>query len=51
MAWKKRMLRNAHRRQHKRAPRREIGRSPNWVIQERREQRRTGEETEDSGEG
>jgi hypothetical protein len=43
---KKRSLRNAWRRQHKRAPRREIGRTPNWVIQERRERRRLDEESE-----
>lgn len=42
--WQKRMLRNEHRKDPKRAPRREIGRTPNWVIQELRERRRTDEE-------
>jgi hypothetical protein len=38
---KKQQLRNEWRRGHKRAPRREIGRRPNWVYQERRDRLRT----------
>lgn len=36
--WKKRSLRNESRKNHKLAPRREIGRTPNWVFQEKRDQ-------------
>jgi len=32
---RKQMLRNEHRRNHRLAPRREIGRTPNWVYLER----------------
>ncbi|QKY78635.1 hypothetical protein SEA_DRYAD_97 [Streptomyces phage Dryad] len=39
---RKQMLRNEHRKSPKRAPRREIGRTPNWVIQERREAAQDG---------
>lgn len=41
---RKRQLRDEFRKSPRRAPRREIGRTPNWVIQERRENLR------DSGE-
>lgn len=44
--FQKHMLRNEHRKDHRRAPRREIGRSPNWVIAELRERRRPDEEVE-----
>lgn len=36
----RRQLRNEWRKQHKRAPRREIGRTPNWVYRERKEKDR-----------
>lgn len=42
--WQKRMARDEYRRDHRRSPRREVGRTPNWVIQERREERRRDEE-------
>lgn len=44
--WQKRMLRNEHRKNPKLAPRREIGRTPNWVIKQLRERRRRNEESE-----
>lgn len=44
MAKKKQQLRNEWRRDHKRAPRREIGRRPNWVYQELRDRDRTEDE-------
>ncbi|MGC4947734.1 hypothetical protein ACLQ2N_16255 [Streptomyces sp. DT224] len=44
MAKKKQQLRNEWRKYHKRAPRREIGRSPNWVYRELRDQLRTDDE-------
>lgn len=44
--WQKRMLRSEWRKDHKRAPRREVGRTPNWVIRELRERRRRDEEVE-----
>lgn len=34
---RKRQLRNEWRKSPRRAPRREIGRTPNWVYQERRD--------------
>lgn len=34
---KKRQLRDEWRKNHKAAPRREIGRTPNWVYRERKE--------------
>jgi hypothetical protein len=43
--WQKRMLRNEYRKDHRRgSDRREIGRTPNWVIQDLRSQRRREEE-------
>ncbi|QNR52036.1 hypothetical protein phiRKBJ001_94 [Streptomyces phage phiRKBJ001] len=39
---RKQQLRNEHRKSPKRAPRREIGRTPNWVYQERREAQQDG---------
>lgn len=33
--WQKRMLRNEYRKNHRVAPKREIGRTPNWVYLER----------------
>jgi hypothetical protein len=45
--FKKRMLRNEYRKDHRRgSDRREVGRTPNWVIQELRERRRRNEENE-----
>jgi len=38
---RKRQLRDEYRRTPRRAPRREIGRSPNWVYQERKDALRT----------
>lgn len=43
---RKRQLRDEFRRNHSKAPRREIGRTPNWVFQERRDRIR-GEADED----
>lgn len=43
--FKKRMLRNEYRKDHRRSSdRREVGRTPNWVIGDRRNRRRQGEE-------
>jgi hypothetical protein len=39
---RKQQLRNEWRKSPRRAPRREIGRTPNWVIQERRERAEDG---------
>jgi len=37
MRFQKRQLRNEYRKAPRRAPRREIGRSPNWVYREKKD--------------
>lgn len=39
---RKQMLRNEWRKAHRRAPRREIGRTPNWVIRDLRDRAKDG---------
>jgi hypothetical protein len=41
---RKRQLRNEWRKAPRKAPRREIGRTPNWVFQERRDRNRNDED-------
>lgn len=41
---RKRQLRNEWRKAPRKAPRREIGRTPNWVFRERREARRNDDQ-------
>jgi hypothetical protein len=48
MSWKKRMLRNEHRKQHRRgSDRRELGRTPLWVFQDKRDAEKREDKDDD----